>query len=62
MRREGRNNTSGQTCQVFVAALYARNVFHLYIMTINYCQIWKVLALVDQLCGKTVPVLLARLP
>ena len=60
--REGRNNTSGQTCHFFVAAWYAWNVFHVYIMTINYCQIWKVLALDDQLCGKIVPVSLARLP
>ena len=34
-RREGMKNTSGKTCQVFVAALFARNVFHMYIMTIN---------------------------
>ena len=26
-----RKNTSGETCQVFVAACYARNVFHVYI-------------------------------
>ena len=32
--REGRKNTSWQTCQVFVAAWFARNVFHVYIMTI----------------------------
>ena len=31
----GLNNTSGQTCQVFVSAWYARKVFHVYIMTIN---------------------------
>ena len=42
LRRKGRNNTSGQTCQVFVAAWYSWNVFHVYIMTINYCQIWRV--------------------
>ena len=33
VRREGRKNTFGQTCQVFVAAWYARNVFHVYIRT-----------------------------
>ena len=33
--REGWKNTSGQTCQVFVAAWYARDIFHVYIMTIN---------------------------
>ena len=33
VRREGRKNTFGQTCQVFVAAWYARNVFHVYIST-----------------------------
>ena len=32
---EGRYNTSGQTYQVFVAAWYAPNVFHVYIKTIN---------------------------
>ena len=31
-RREG---TSWQTCQVFVEALYVRNFFYVYIMTIN---------------------------
>ena len=40
----------------------ARNVFHVYIITINYCQIWKVLVVVYQLCGMIVPVSLARLP
>ena len=45
-----------------IIRLYSWNVFHVYIMTINYCQIWKVLALVDQLCGKIVPVSLAKLP
>ena len=35
VRREGRNHTSEQTFQVFVAALYDRKVFHLYIMTIS---------------------------
>ena len=62
VRREGRKKTSLQICQVFVVAWYARNVFHLYIMTINECHIWKVLAVVDQLCGKIVPFSLARLP
>ena len=32
--REGKN-TSGQTRQVFVTAGYARNVFHVSIMTIS---------------------------
>ena len=31
---EGKENTSGQTCQVFVTVWYAQNVFHVYIMTI----------------------------
>ena len=35
VRREGRNHTSEQTFQVFVAAWYERKVFHLYIMTIS---------------------------
>ena len=47
VRSDGSKNTSGQTCQIFVAARYARKVFHVYIMIINYCHIWKVLALVD---------------
>ena len=34
VRREGRKNTFGQTCQVFVAAWYARNVFHVYIINV----------------------------
>ena len=34
-RKEGRKNTSKQTFQVFVAAWYAQNVFHVYIMTIS---------------------------
>ena len=46
----------------FMAAWYSRNVFHVYIMTINNFFIWKVLALVEQLCGKIVPVSLARFP
>ena len=28
-----KKNTSGHTCQVFVTACYARNVFHVSIMT-----------------------------
>ena len=52
----------GLTCQVFVAAWYERDVFHMYIMTINYSHIWKVLALVYHLCGKIVPFSLARPP
>ena len=31
VRREGRNHTSVQICQVFVAAWYARKVLHVYI-------------------------------
>ena len=46
----------------FMAAWYSRNVFHVYIMTIKKNFIWKVLALVEQLCGKIVPVSLARFP
>ena len=42
-----------------VAAWYSWNVFHVYIMTII---IRKVLALVDQLCWKIVPVSMERLP
>ena len=39
VRREGINYTFGPTCQVFVAAWYAGNVvFHVYIITINYCH------------------------
>ena len=59
---EGVKNTSKQTFQVFVAAWYARNVFHGYIMTFNISGKWKVLALVDHLSWKIVPVSLARLP
>ena len=33
--REGRKNRSGQSYHVFVAAWCSRNVFHVYIMTIN---------------------------
>ena len=62
VQSEGMNYTFGQTCHIFVAAWYARNVFHVYIITINYCQIWKVLVPVDQLCRTIVPVSMARLP
>ena len=31
----GKKKTSKQTFQVFVAAWYARNIFHVYIITIN---------------------------
>ena len=40
----------GSEGQVFVVARYERDVFHVYIMNINYCHLWKVLALVDHLC------------
>ena len=60
VRMEGRKNTYGQTRQVFVTVGYARNVFYVSIMTNNECHIWKVLALVDQLCWKIVPVSMAR--
>ena len=40
----------GKPARFFVAAWYKRDVFHVYIMTINYCHLWKVLALVDHLC------------
>ena len=33
-RRKKRKKTFGQTCQVFVAAWYARNVFHVYIINV----------------------------
>ena len=58
-QRDGRKNTSGKICKVFVEEFYARNVFHVYVMTINYCHLLKVLALVDHLCWKIVPVSLA---
>ena len=63
VRAEGeKEKTSRQTFHVLVAARYAPNVFHVNIMTIIICHIWKGLALVDQLFGKIVPMSLARIP
>ena len=33
-------NTFGQTCQVFVAAWYARDVFHVYIINVIFGKCW----------------------
>ena len=39
--REGKIRLSSPS-KGFVAAWYARNVFHVYIMTISLCHLWKV--------------------